>query len=72
MVPLDLDRNSVQNGCSFVSGALMATPFVPKFIFREPVKNPEVFSLMGKLCAKGFPVDKFQGSFFTSNTINDD
>ena len=31
----DLDRNSVKNRGSNVSGALMATPFVPKLIFLE-------------------------------------
>ena len=39
VVPLDPNRNSVQNGGSFVSGALTATLFAPKLIFWELVKN---------------------------------
>ena len=44
VVPLDPDRHSVQNGGSFVSGALTATPFVPKLIFGEPAKMICTFS----------------------------
>ena len=35
VVPLDSERNSVQNRGSFVSGAPTATPIVPKLIFWE-------------------------------------
>ena len=54
MVPLDPDRNSAKNVSSFVSGALTATPFVLKLIFREPVnKNPKLFFSDGEALREG-------------------
>ena len=39
MVATDSGRNSMQNALSFVSVALMATQFVSKFMFWDPVQK---------------------------------